>query len=289
MSLAPTRPASGCSRNTARIASSQPGVTIVSLLRKTMISPRASSAPRLLVPMNPRFAGLRTNCTPVTALQLLGHRLGRRIVDDDHLVGPGGRMRLHAVEAGERQQRLAVDGDHDRDLRRLAAREGQGPDVVLEAEHRRARRLEPALAVDLGPRAREHRLRSLVAEDGPGHRHELRRPAHDRPARARFGQQRPWRDGRRGGSGASRATSSTTRARRCAAVRRRATSRHGPCGSASSAACAARTRAAPQAARDPPARDRGPREIPPAAGRRPSTRRFNSRRASVWPQSTPAE
>ena len=72
-------------------ASSQPGVTIVSLLRKTRMSPRASSAPRLHVAMKPRFASLRSKRTPVTRGELRRRGLGRRIVDDDHLVAPGGR------------------------------------------------------------------------------------------------------------------------------------------------------------------------------------------------------
>ena len=61
-------PASGWSRNTPSSASSQPGVTIVSLFRNTTISPCASSAPRLQVPMKPRFCALRSNRTPVTTL-----------------------------------------------------------------------------------------------------------------------------------------------------------------------------------------------------------------------------
>jgi hypothetical protein len=52
-------PASARESSTPTSASSQPGVTIVSLLRKTTISPRDSSAPRLQLPMNPRLVGLR--------------------------------------------------------------------------------------------------------------------------------------------------------------------------------------------------------------------------------------
>ena len=65
-SLAPTRPASGCSANTRSSASSQPGDSSVSLLRNRTYSPRAISAPRLHVPMKPRFCSLRSKRTPVT-------------------------------------------------------------------------------------------------------------------------------------------------------------------------------------------------------------------------------
>ncbi len=65
-SFAPTSPASRCVSNTRSRASSQPGVTIVSLLRNTTYLPRESSAPRLQVPMKPRFCSLRVKRTPVT-------------------------------------------------------------------------------------------------------------------------------------------------------------------------------------------------------------------------------
>src|SRR6266404_8701513 len=67
MSLAPTRPASGWSRSTALSASSQPAVTIVSLLRKTRVGLRASEAPRLQLRTKPTLVSLRKKRIPVTA------------------------------------------------------------------------------------------------------------------------------------------------------------------------------------------------------------------------------
>ena len=80
------------------------------------MSPRASSAPRLQLPMKPRFVALRSKRTPVTSRKLDVDRLGRRVVHDDHLEGAA-RVRVDALEARERDERVAVHRHDDRHAR----------------------------------------------------------------------------------------------------------------------------------------------------------------------------
>ena len=69
-------PACGWSRKTASSASSQPAVTIVSLLRNTRMSPRAASAARLQVTRKPWFSALRRYTGPTTSAERVGRGLG---------------------------------------------------------------------------------------------------------------------------------------------------------------------------------------------------------------------
>ena len=73
------------SRNTASSASSQPGVTIVSLLRNTRISPRASFGARdCRSSRKPRLLGVARGARRSTDFtQRVGHGLGRGVVDHD--------------------------------------------------------------------------------------------------------------------------------------------------------------------------------------------------------------
>ncbi len=73
--------------NTRSSASSQPGVTIVSLLRNTTIlAARELGAAVAGADEAAGSASLRSKRTPVTAASAVCDRLGRRVVDDDHLV-----------------------------------------------------------------------------------------------------------------------------------------------------------------------------------------------------------
>ena len=75
--------------------------------------------------------------------QRLGHRLRRRVVDDDDLAGRGIGIREDAREAREREERLAVHRDHDRYPRRVHRREREWRDGVGLFVAHRLRRTKP--------------------------------------------------------------------------------------------------------------------------------------------------
>ena len=150
-------------------------MTSVSLLRNTSHSPRASVAARLQVRRKPRFSGLRSIRTPRTAREVAGRGIGRRVVEDDHLVGAWRRVRGDALQAAEGQERLAVDGDQDRHRgRRVRRGQFEGRDHRLEAERLDRLRPEPRRPDELGPQPAGQRPRTLVAQDRP---REARLPA----------------------------------------------------------------------------------------------------------------
>ena len=113
----------------------------------------------------------------------LGSRFRRRVVHDDHLAGRDVRVGEHALQAREREQRLAVDGDHDRCARRVHGRERERHDGLgLRVAHR-LRRPEPRAASELARDARGERPRPLVAQQRHRERGAARQLA--QPARAR--------------------------------------------------------------------------------------------------------
>ena len=88
-SFPPTTPASGKVRNVPTSAEIQPAKEIVSLFRKTRISPVAASAPRFTDLRNPLVAVVANH----RAIRVRGHvaqvapacRRAKRSVDDDDL------------------------------------------------------------------------------------------------------------------------------------------------------------------------------------------------------------
>ena len=117
--------------------------------------------------------------------QRRGHRLGRRVVDDDHLDHVVRRMRVQALEAGVREERLAVDRDHDRHPRRGRTVERERRNLLLDPEPRGRRGLEALFRLHLGAHALRQRPGALVAQDRNGHRRQLRQPEDSRSPRAK--------------------------------------------------------------------------------------------------------
>ena len=109
------------------------------------------------------------------AREVAGRGIGRRVVEDDHLVGAWRRVRGDALQAAEGQERLAVDGDQDRHRgRRVRRGQFEGRDHRLEAERLDRLRPEPRRPDELDPQPAGQRPRTLVAQDRP---REARLPA----------------------------------------------------------------------------------------------------------------
>ena len=105
-----------------------------------------------------------------------GGRFRRSVVDDDDLDHVVRRVRVQALEARVREQRLAVDRDHDRRQRGRRARELERRDDLLLVKLRRHAGLVPLLRLDLGAHAIGQRAGPLVAQDRQRHARQLRQP-----------------------------------------------------------------------------------------------------------------
>ena len=102
--------------------------------------------------------------------------LGRRIVDDDHFDHVVRSVRVQAFEARVREERLAVDRDHDRHQRRGRAVEGERDNLVLGPEMQRGRGFEALFRTHSRAHALRQSPRTLVAQDRERHRRQVRQP-----------------------------------------------------------------------------------------------------------------
>ena len=149
-------------RTRAAAPRASPRVTIVSLLRKTTYSPRARSAPRLHVPMKPRFCALRSKRTPVTLASCSAAGLGDASSTTMISIGRAACCSCDALEARVGQHRLAVHGNDDRRERRRRGREGERRASSLRTSNcGAAARLEALFRHDLGAHAMRERDRDL--------------------------------------------------------------------------------------------------------------------------------
>ena len=127
-------------RRAARRAS--PAVTSVSLFRKTSVSPRASAAPRLQVPMKPRFRSLRSKRTP-RHVRERARQAARGDASSTTITSYSPPVcRRDARKAAIGQQRLPERRNHDRHRRRGRRAQRQRRDGAFQPIGRRFRRPE---------------------------------------------------------------------------------------------------------------------------------------------------
>ncbi len=160
----------GADRTRSSNASSQPDVTIVSLLSRTRISPRARLGRAIAAGDESQVGGVALEAHAGYGGQRLARRFGRRVVDDENFVAPGRRVGVHALQAGVGEQGLAVHRHDDRNPRLVDDGEVERCDRGFLREHRARRRNVTVRARKASHDPLGQRTGAFVAQDQPRRR-----------------------------------------------------------------------------------------------------------------------